>query len=260
MKSEPEEISLFDFLETEKKEEAVKAVKAAKAGRAGKAEKAVRTEKAGRAVKAVKTEKSGKTEKTGPFLPWQEQWKEFEITIPSMEIRDHLKEGLLAEGLGKRDANKVLKDLFFKEKIFNTKKQAEAYLKTIGHTYAVKYKIGIAPSRQMISLKKRLDEKKSRLVALEDKQKKTKFASDFITCPHCRSRVNRKFVEPPVCPVCGGDMRSVTVIAAMKSLQEAIADLSRRYENEEERYNSRFTGGERWILRLVNPFTQTSES
>ena len=154
----------------------------------------------------------------------------------------------------KREANKVFKGLFFKEKIFNTKNQALEYLESVPTSYAVKYKIGIEPSPKMVSLLKRLKEKEERLAAYKETRNEKKFAGDFITCPHCHSRVNAGFIKPPLCPVCGDDMRSDTAVKTIRALEETVADLRKRYEDTARKYNSKFTGGEKWIIRLVNPF------
>lgn len=185
---------------------------------------------------------------------WREKVWEFDITHPSQDIKDTMKEALVAEGFMKREANKVFKGLFFKEKIFNTKNQALEYLESVPTSYAVKYKIGIEPSPKMIALAKRLKEKEERLAAYKETQNEKKFAGDFITCPHCHSRVNADFVKPPLCPVCGDDMRSDTAVKTIRTLEEAAAELRKRLEDTTRKYNSKFTGGEKWIIRLVNPF------
>lgn len=185
---------------------------------------------------------------------WREKVWEFDITHPSQDIKDTMKEALVAEGFMKREANKVFKGLFFKEKIFNTKNQALEYLESVPTSYAVKYKIGIEPSPKMIALAKRLKEKEERLAAYKETQNEKKFVGDFITCPHCHSRVNANFVKPPLCPVCGDDMRSDTAVKTIRTLEEAVAELRKRYEDTARKYNSKFTGGEKWIIRLVNPF------
>lgn len=185
---------------------------------------------------------------------WREKVWEFDITHPSQDIKDTMKEALVAEGFMKREANKVFKGLFFKEKIFNTKNQALEYLESVPTSYAVKYKIGIEPSPKMIALAKRLKEKEERLAAYKETQNEKKFAGDFITCPHCHSRVNADFVKPPLCPVCGDDMRSDTAVKTIRALEETVAELRKRLEDTARKYNSKFTGGEKWIIRLVNPF------
>lgn len=190
---------------------------------------------------------------------WREKFWEFDITHPSQDIKDTMKEALLTEGFMKREANKVFKGLFFKEKIFNTKNQALEYLESVPTSYAVKYKIGIEPSPKMLSLAKRLKEKEERLAAYKETQNEKKFAGDFITCPHCHSRVNTGFVKPPLCPVCGDDMRSDTAVKTIRALEETVADLRKRYEDTARKYNSKFTGGEKWIIRLVNPFWEEKE-
>lgn len=185
---------------------------------------------------------------------WRENVWEFDITHPSQDIKDTMKEALVAEGFMKCEANKVFKGLFFKEKIFNTKNQALEYLESVPTSYAVKYKIGIEPSPKMIALAKRLKEKEERLAAYQETQNEKKFAGDFITCPHCHSRVNADFVKPPLCPVCGDDMRSDTAVKTIRTLEEAVTELRMRLEDTARKYNSKFTGGEKWIIRLVNPF------
>lgn len=184
---------------------------------------------------------------------WKEKIWEFDLTKPSQWMKDTMKEDMLKEGFGKREANKVFKGLFFKEKICNTRTQAMEYLKAVPTSYAVKYKIGIAPSPKMVSLEKRLHEKEERLATYTSAQNEKKFTAAFVSCPHCKSRVNRDFIHPPLCPVCGKDMRSDTAVKTITTLEETVKDLKKRYEGTARKYNSKFTGGEKWIIRLVNP-------
>lgn len=184
---------------------------------------------------------------------WKEKIWEFDLTKPSQWMKDTMKEDMLKEGFGKREANKVFKGLFFKEKVCNTRTQAMEYLKAVPTSYAVKYKIGIAPSPKMVSLEKRLHEKEERLATYTSAQNEKKFTAAFVSCPHCKSRVNRDFIHPPLCPVCGKDMRSDTAVKTITTLEETVKDLRKRYEDTARKYNSKFTGGEKWIIRLVNP-------
>lgn len=242
----PEEASLFgEEMTVGKKPARGKKVSPKKAASSAKA--------ASQPKEAAKKEAEGKVSGLGKGS-WREKIWEFDITHPSQDIKDTMKEALVAEGFMKREANKVFKGLFFKEKIFNTKNQALEFLESVPTSYAVKYKIGIEPSPKMISLAKRLREKEERLAAYQETQNKKKFAGDFITCPHCHSRVNALFVKPPLCPVCGDDMRSDTAVKTIHALEETVADLRKRYEDTARKYNSKFTGGEKWIIRLVNPF------
>lgn len=245
-KSAREEASLFGEEMTEEK-------KPARAKKAS-AQKAAPSAKAVPQPKEAAKKEAGEKVSEPPRGNWREKLWEFDITHPSQDIKDTMKEALVAEGFMKREANKVFKGLFFKEKIFNTKNQALEYLESVPTSYAVKYKIGIEPSPKMIALAKRLKEKEERLAAYQKTQNEKKFAGDFITCPHCHSRVNADFVKPPLCPVCGDDMRSDTAVKTIHALEETVADLRKRLEDTTRKYNSKFTGGEKWIIRLVNPF------
>lgn len=245
-KSAREEASLFG-------EEMTAEKKPARAKKAS-AQKAASSARAASQPKAAAKKEAGEKVSEPQRGSWREKIWEFDITHPSQDIKDTMKEALVAEGFMKREANRVFKGLFFKEKIFNTKNQALEFLESIPTSYAVKYKIGIDPSPKMIALAKRLKEKEERLAAYKETQNEKKFAGDFITCPHCHSRVNADFVKPPLCPVCGDDMRSDTAVKTIRTLEEAAAELRKRLEDTARKYNSKFTGGEKWIIRLVNPF------
>ena len=190
-----------------------------------------------------------------PSALWKEKFWEYDITNPSQAIKDDMKAQMLAEGFSKREANRVFKGLFFKEKVFNTKVQAVEFLKSLPTTYAVKYKIGIKPSPQMISLQKRLADKERLLKEYKENQETKRFTADFISCPHCHSKMNRTYITPPICPLCQNDMRPETVIKRLNALEKSVSDLKTRYERTARKYNSKFTGGEKWIIRTINPFT-----
>lgn len=260
-----EETSLFDLFPAEEKKTDKKEQKNEKtedaAPKDGRGKESAVT-----AVKAIKPETApGKEEIPVPQLKdcpvsatpaWTEKFWEYDITKPSQWIRDDMKEHMVAEGFTKREANHIFRGLVFKEKIFNTKNQALAYLKTVPTTYAVKYKIGIEPSPRMVSLKKRLDDKKARLEEYKNDQAMRKFRTEFVSCPVCRSKINSRYFTPPACPVCRCDMRAESVIHTLESLEKAVADLNKRYEYAAEKHNSRFTGGEKWIIRTVNAPSQ----
>lgn len=184
---------------------------------------------------------------------WADKLWEFDITHPMQTIKDTIKEHMVEEGFTKREVNHIFKGLFFKEKVFNTKVQAIEYLKTIPTTYAVKYKIGIEPSPQMLSLEKRLTDKKEKLTQWEETQKR-RWAGDFVNCAHCRSKINTSYLTPPTCPVCQEDVRPDTVLQKGETLQKNVKELQTRYERTARKYHAKFTGGEKWILRTVNSY------
>ena len=94
--------------------------------------------------------------------------------------------------------------------------------------------------------------KKARLEKYKNDQAMRKFRTEFVSCPICRSKINSGYFTPPACPVCRCDMRAESVIHTLESLEKAVDDLNKRYEYAAEKHNSRFTGGEKWIIRTVN--------
>lgn len=182
---------------------------------------------------------------------WREKIWEFDLTVKSQDMKDRMKEAMVAEGLTKREANHIFKGLVFKEKVCNTRNQALEYLESVPSSYAVKYKIGIEPSAKMISLEKRLAEKEARLQRYIQEEIEKKFRGDFISCPHCKSKLNSAYVRPPLCPLCGEDMRPSKTVKNIAVIEETIAELRTRYEDTARKYNSKFTGGEKWIIRLL---------
>ena len=139
-----EETSLFDLFPAEEKKTDKKEQKNEKtedaAPKDGRGKESAVT-----AVKAIKPETApGKEEIPGSQLKdcpvsatpaWTEKFWEYDITKPSQWIRDDMKEHMVAEGFTKREANHIFRGLVFKEKIFNTKNQALAYLKTVPTTW-----------------------------------------------------------------------------------------------------------------------------
>ena len=139
-----EETSLFDLFPAEEKKTDKKEQKNEKtedaAPKDGRGKESAVT-----AVKAIKPETApGKEEIPVPQLKdcpvsatpaWTEKFWEYDITKPSQWIRDDMKEHMVAEGFTKREANHIFRGLVFKEKIFNTKNQALAYLKTVPTTW-----------------------------------------------------------------------------------------------------------------------------
>ena len=113
---------------------------------------------------------------------WEEKYYVFDITMKLDKIKEVMKEDMLSEGFSKREANKVFKGLVFKEIVWNTPDQAKENLSKIPTSYAMKYKYGIEPSPQMVSLAGRVAEKKEKLKTYLKAQNEKKFTGDFITC------------------------------------------------------------------------------
>lgn len=197
----------------------------------------------------IKIEKENKS--NSKLLEQRELFLEFPLTMPSQSIKDKIIEMYMNEGLKKRAINKILKGLFFKEKIFNTKLQATQYLKEIDHTYAVKYKIGIEPSPKLVAISEKL-KKKEELLKRYAKEIEEKFKVAFITCANCKSRLNTKFIKNYTCALCSNDLRNSRQLQRLQKTQETVQNLKDKLEFETRKYNSHFTGGEKWILRIVN--------
>lgn len=201
------------------------------------------------------TKENKKTEpsflKKSSLLDKKELYREFPLTMPSKEIKDSIIDMYLREGLKKREINKILKGLFFKEKIFNTKLQAMQFLEKIDHTYAVKYKIGIEPSPKLVSLSEKL-EKKKLILDKYKKEMQKKLQVAFITCKNCKSRLNTDFIEEYICPLCNIDLRNENLLKKLQKTESDVKNMKDRLEFETRKYNSHFTGGEKWILRILN--------
>ena len=119
---------------------------------------------------------------------------------------------------------------------------------------AVKYKIGIEPSPKIITLSEKLEKKK---ILLENYKKeiKEKFKAEFLTCKNCKSRLNMKYVKNYNCPLCNEELRNATLLQKLKKTEILVENLKRKLEFETRKYNSHFTGGEQWIVRVVNNLT-----
>ena len=81
----------------------------------------------------------------------------------------------------------------------------------------------------------------------------TNFKYDFVTCPHCSSKLNRKYIsEDSICPLCHSDLRKDTIIAKIASLKEKADQLETAYNSEVSKNieQGKFVGVEKLLVVL----------
>lgn len=116
---------------------------------------------------------------------------------------------------------------------------------------AVKYRQPKAgkTTKKLESLKAKLEEARKERQALNQEVPAKNFKADFVGCRHCKSKLNKAYIETNFCPVCHGDMRADTTLKKLQALSEKIQKLETDIQAEEraltEKYAEIF-----WLVKI----------
>lgn len=120
-------------------------------------------------------------------------------------------------------------------KHFKTKDEATDYLyqqqswnESLYATYDLRR------SSKYITLKKRLDAEIKKLADYEKEHSCSSFKAALISCSCCNSKINKKYIEKDICPVCGTDLRSKTTIETVERYRKNIKQLTKELLDEEK--------------------------
>lgn len=76
-------------------------------------------------------------------------------------------------------------------------------------------------TKKYLAAKAKLDELNKEFRELD--RTKLEIKTDFVTCKHCKSKINSKYFYNHNCPLCKKDARPQTLLNKLKKLQEKIA-------------------------------------
>lgn len=136
-----------------------------------------------------------------------------------------------------------------------TKEDTVKFVSTLGINMAVPFKdiLKVQDTPNVISARKRYDTAKAKYDKFYADSAVVNFKYDFIACPHCSSRLNRKYLSADsICPLCHEDMRKASVLAKLSALKEKI-DLDEDLLNLEITKNveqGKFEYLEKWLIIL----------
>lgn len=120
-------------------------------------------------------------------------------------------------------------------KHFKTKNEAENYLYEMDswdNSFFATY--DLKRSSKYINLRKRLDAETKKLEDYEKEHSCSSFKAALITCSCCNSKINKKYIEKDICPVCGADLRSKTTIETVERYRKNIKQLTKELLDEEK--------------------------
>lgn len=105
----------------------------------------------------------------------------------------------------------------------------------------------------IVAARKRYDTAKSKYDKCNADSAVVNFKYDFIACPHCASKLNKKYLQvDSICPLCHNDLRKESVLAKLSALRDKI-DLCKDLLNLEISKNieqGKFVGQEKWLIIL----------
>lgn len=168
----------------------------------------------------------------------------------------------------KKEVNEILHrerlllsgNIEFKDtKIFDTQEEAEEYLDnsrfehdSIGVLFNDYSGINIK-SAKLISLEQDLEETNNKLRNYRKEHSVKNFKAEFITCKKCGSRINKKYIQFEMCPLCDNSFKSETVKKTINNYltkMEKINDLIKVERNKLERKLKK-DAKVKWLVKAV---------
>lgn len=157
------------------------------------------------------------------------------------------------------DYHKRLSPIEFKNKIFDTREEAEEYVEKYfnNHNYeqiAVRYKDirNFKPSKKLINLWAKRDEMEKKYLSSSRSFYFSNHKSSTVTCKKCGSRITLSYLRGNICPVCRADLRPETVIDKENSYKQKWNDYNNEAEKlRREEYKKQINKAtEKWLVKI----------
>lgn len=103
-------------------------------------------------------------------------------------------------------------------------------------------------TKKIQDMKKRAEELAAKIGEYAREHTVRNFKANLIGCAKCGSRVSREYLRSDRCPVCGGDLRSESVIAGEKALYAKRAKLWENIKEETEKQEK--IRKVRWLVKF----------
>ena len=131
----------------------------------------------------------------------------------------------------------------FKNKIFLSYEDAVEACEKCREEWGRKYNIMVAfhdntavkPNKKMEDIMKRIDETTSKKIEYMKKNDVSTFKADYIGCPGCGSKINKKYIQYSKCPLCGKDLHSKTTKETLKRYNDKISELKKKMKEESKK-------------------------
>lgn len=136
-----------------------------------------------------------------------------------------------------------------------TKEDTVKFVSTLGINMAVPFKdiLKVQDTPNIVAARKRYETAKVKYDKFYTDSAVVNFKYDFIACPHCSSRLNRKYLSADsICPLCHEDMRKASVLTKLSALKGKI-DLYEDLLNLEIKKNveqGKFEYLDKWLIIL----------
>ena len=98
------------------------------------------------------------------------------------------------------------------------------------HAVQYKDKSALKPTKQMETLKARIEKNKEEKIAYAKAHSVKERKSEFVGCKKCGSKIATKYLRANHCPVCGKDLRAEYIIERLKKYDEDLEKLQVQYD------------------------------
>lgn len=107
---------------------------------------------------------------------------------------------------------------------------------------------GVKETSKLKQLRERLRDASNELQLAKSKVHYKDVKSNFITCKHCMSKINREHLKSNRCPVCYSDMRPQSVLDTLKKKEQKIKKLEKELYTERLKFKNK--AKVRWLVKI----------
>lgn len=106
----------------------------------------------------------------------------------------------------------------------------------------------VKPTKAMENLKEQIKAARDKKEDFIRSHQPNRVKAEFIGCPHCGSKIAKKYLNGVRCPVCRADMRPKSTLERIDGYDKKIRDLEKRYKEAEKKMASK--AALKWCVKL----------
>lgn len=106
----------------------------------------------------------------------------------------------------------------------------------------------VKPTKAMENLKEQMKAARDKKEDFIRSHQPNRVKAEFIGCPHCGSKIAKKYLNGVRCPVCRADMRPKSTLERIDGYDKKIRDLEKRYKEAEKKMASK--AALKWCVKL----------
>lgn len=187
------------------------------------------------------------------------RWADYPLNVDKQHVQSQWNHVAQCEDY--QEGCSGISNIRWNEHVCNTREDAEYWINVHDKGWydclACMYKVPkeVKPTESLLSMRKLLEKYAQRYHELNTQLFCEGFKSALYTCKGCNSKLAVKFLKRNICPVCGSDLRSDTLLKQIASARERVTNQQKAVADEEKRLRDKQTKANekaeiRWLVKI----------